>query len=559
MTFSPVPRVLALCALAVLAWPSAAEAGGSKADYARAAALPARLRDKVRNERLQETWLDAGTLVYRREAADGTWRFILVDAKSGTLGEAFDHAKVAAGLATLLGTEQDAARLEVRLIAREKSALLLQAGARVVSVDRTTHAVKERPAESVAALGLAPSGAKRSRGGGDDTALLFVNGSRQAVNLVWLDHGGASKQYATVAPGKTHRQHTFPGHVWLVRAADGKAWGSYTAQRSLRVVFLTGKPTPPRAAKPVKRRPSDSPDGRYRAVIREHNVVLEDRKSGKQIALSKAGTAADPYRGRWSWSPDSRYLVAVQEEPAQQHTVHVVNSVPGDQFQPALRSFNYLKPGDRIARPRPRLFDVKQRARIEIPEDLYATPWSIGRFAWSVDGKRFLFHYNERGHQVVRLIELEPRKRTARALIEDKSDTFVDYSQKTWLHAVPESADWLWMSERSGWNHLYRIDGKTGAATPVTQGDWVVRRVLDVDDEQQQLLFEALGVPPEQDPYHVHVGRVGFDGKDLTWLTEGDGRTRSSSRRIGRTTSTRGPAWTCRRCARCAARRTARS
>ncbi|MDJ0522936.1 MAG: prolyl oligopeptidase family serine peptidase [Planctomycetota bacterium] len=526
MTSYATLRAFALCVVALLTWAGEAQAGGSKADYARAAAMPQRVRGKVRNERLRETWLDDHTLVYRRESAGGTWRFMLVDAKNGDAREAFDHAKVAAGLAKVLGAKQDADRLGVRFLAREKRMLLLQAGARVVAVDPKTHAVKERPAASVPELGLAPSGATRSHGGGGDTALLFVNRSKQAVDLVWLDHGGGAKTYATLQPGKTHRQQTFPGHAWRVQAADGTVWGSYTAERSLRVVYITGKteePVKESGKKPSGRRPSDSPDGRYRASIREHNVVLEDRKSGKQVVLSEDGTAADTYRGRWSWSPDSRYLVAVQEEPAQSRRVHVVNSVPRDQFQPRLRSFNYLKPGDRIARPRPRVFDVKKRERVEIADDLYAKPWAIGRFVWSADGKRFLFHYNERGHQTVRFVELDPRKRKARALIEETSDTFVDYSQKTWLHAVPGSQDWLWMSERSGWNHLYRIDGKSGRATPVTQGSWLVRRVLDVDDESQELTFEAMGVVPEQDPYHVHVGRVGFDGGEVTWLTDGDG------------------------------------
>jgi dipeptidyl aminopeptidase/acylaminoacyl peptidase len=31
-----------------------------------------------------------------------------------------------------------------------------------------------------------------------------------------------------------------------------------------------------------------------------------------------------------------------------------------------------------------------------------------------------------------------------------------------------------------------------------------------------------MGIHPDEDPYHVHYGRVNFDGSDLTWLTEAD-------------------------------------
>ena len=182
-----------------------------------------------------------------------------------------------------------------------------------------------------------------------------MNESPQPIDLIWLDHGGNERKYETLAPGSTHDQHTFRGHVWLVRAADGSEWGTYTARGTPRVVVVTGPPTkrPETQEEAPPRQAGVSPDGRYRAFIRDHDVFLRTVASGKETRLSSDGTKEDAYRGRWSWSPDGRYLVAVQEKPAQSHPVNVVNSVPKDQFQPKLRTFDYLKPGDRIRQPRP--------------------------------------------------------------------------------------------------------------------------------------------------------------------------------------------------------------
>ncbi|MCA9299584.1 MAG: prolyl oligopeptidase family serine peptidase, partial [Phycisphaerales bacterium] len=76
---------------------------------------------------------------------------------------------------------------------------------------------------------------------------------------------------------------------------------------------------------------------------------------------------------------------------------------------------------------------------------------------------------------------------------------------------------------RSGWNHLYLVDLVTGEASPITSGDWVVRAVDEVDVESRTIEFRALGIHEGEDPYHVHYGRVRFDGSAPTWLTEGDG------------------------------------
>jgi dipeptidyl aminopeptidase/acylaminoacyl peptidase len=107
--------------------------------------------------------------------------------------------------------------------------------------------------------------------------------------------------------------------------------------------------------------------------------------------------------------------------------------------------------------------------------------------------------------------------------MEEKSDTFVDYSQKTYARWMDKSHEALWASERSGWNHLYLVDTITGAAKPITKGNWVMREVVRVDEEKRQIWFRALGIVPGQDPYYSHIARINFDGSGLQVLTQGDG------------------------------------
>ena len=47
------------------------------------------------------------------------------------------------------------------------------------------------------------------------------------------------------------------------------------------------------------------------------------------------------------------------------------------------------------------------------------------------------------------------------------------------------------MSERDGWNHLYLYDGATGQVkNQITKGQWVVRGVDNVDDDEAADLFQ---------------------------------------------------------------------
>ena len=106
-----------------------------------------------------------------------------------------------------------------------------------------------------------------------------------------------------------------------------------------------------------------SPDGKWRALIKDHNVVLKEVSSGEETVLTKDGKEDDAYRDRFYWSPDSKHLVAVRVEKGQEHKVSLVDSSPKDQVQPKLVSFDYLKPGDMLPHPRRRSSRSRPRNR----------------------------------------------------------------------------------------------------------------------------------------------------------------------------------------------------
>jgi hypothetical protein len=57
-----------------------------------------------------------------------------------------------------------------------------------------------------------------------------------------------------------------------------------------------------------------------------------------------------------------------------------------------------------VRRERPRLFDLTTREQIPVAEDLFANPWGLSHFRWEPDSSRFTFLYNQRGHQVLRIV-----------------------------------------------------------------------------------------------------------------------------------------------------------
>jgi dipeptidyl aminopeptidase/acylaminoacyl peptidase len=150
---------------------------------------------------------------------------------------------------------------------------------------------------------------------------------------------------------------------------------------------------------------------------------------------------------------------------------------------------------------------------------------------WWKDGRGFTFEYNQRGHQVYRVIEVDVAGK-ARTLIDEQSKTFIYYNNlgpglsagRKYRHDLNDGKEIIWASERDGWEHLYLYDGLTGKVkNQITKGEWIVRNVDRVDEEKRQIYFYAGGLIPGQDPYLQQYCRINFDGSGLTKLTDADG------------------------------------
>jgi dipeptidyl-peptidase-4 len=512
--------------------------------YVLADQLRAKTRNKVYRDEIRAHWFDSGKRFwYRVDQGKQQHRYILIDAENGKRTDAFDHERLAVALSQASGKEINAAALPLRNLKFQATteSITFSFASSQWDCHLGTYEIKKVPAADLVndtTVAILP-GPRTARYNGPETHIQFVNETEQTIKIFWVNDLQNPTFYATLKPKSQHSQHTFSGHVWLVTDQQNKPLGVYAASEDEGVAVIDG------SWRPGQRRParengtrsrnrnqtrrggrssSSSPNQDWEARIEGHNVVIHNREKQLDIQISQDGTDQDAYLPRFYWSPDSSKLVVMQQHKGEQRQVHLIDSAPDDQLQPKLQSFTYAKPGDEIDQQRPRLFDVEQKSQQEISDKLFPNPWSITQIRWEADSSRFTFLYNQRGHQVLRVVAVDAKTGAATTLIEETSDTFICYSSKLFLQHIGASDEIIWMSERDGWNHLYLHDATTGALkNQITSGPWVVRNVERVDPETRQIWFSAGGIREGQDPYQLHHCRIRFDGSELTLLTEGDG------------------------------------
>ena len=268
-----------------------------------------------------------------------------------------------------------------------------------------------------------------------------------------------------------------------------------------------------------------SPDGKWEAVIKNFNVFIRSKDKKDEFALSYDGSEGNYYVYRsLLWSPDSKKLIAARLRPGFHRIIQYIESSPADQLQPKYSTMEYAKPGDALDLDQPVLFHVETKQQIPIDNALFPNPYDLSAFAWRKDSRAFTFEYNQRGHQVYRVLEVEAATGKPWALITEEYKTFFCYSGKKYRSDLADGREIIWMSERDGWNHLYLYDGRSGEVkNQITKGEWVVRAVDKVDEQKRQIWFQAGGMVPGKDPYFIHSCRINFDGTGLTRFTETDG------------------------------------
>lgn len=273
----------------------------------------------------------------------------------------------------------------------------------------------------------------------------------------------------------------------------------------------------------TKNPPVISPDSSRTAYIKNYNLFIKNNRSKEETQLSFDGSKGNYYTSYIKWSPDSKKILAYKVRPGEDHKIYFVESSPEDQLQPKLQSRDYLKPGDQLPFKSPQLFIVDSKSKIDISTTEFNNQFSLTGFRWREDSRAFTFEYNQRGHQAYKIIEVNGTSGEVKVLINEKNKTFIDYSSKKFRYDINDGSGIIWTSERDGWNHIYKYNADGTVRKQLTKGEWVVRKVIHVDEANKVIYFTASGIDKEQDPYFIHYFKIDFEGKNMKRLTTENG------------------------------------
>ncbi len=287
-----------------------------------------------------------------------------------------------------------------------------------------------------------------------------------------------------------------------------------------------------------------SPDGKKAVFIKDWNLWVRDVASGKETQLTTDGVKDFGYatdNAGWKhsdraivlWSPDSKKVATFQQDQRHVSDMYLVTTNVG---APKLEAWKYPLPTDADIIKIHRVIidvDTAKMTRLRIaPDDRRGTlcddiscDGTFGDNEWSADSKQLAFISSSRDHKEAKFRIADVATGNVREVFEERVATQYESGQgaANWRF-FPATNEAIWYSERDDWGHLYLYDLTTGKVkNQITKGNWVVTRIISIDEKTRSIFFEANGREAGRDPYFSHFYRVNFDGTGLTLLTPEDG------------------------------------
>jgi dipeptidyl-peptidase-4 len=283
-----------------------------------------------------------------------------------------------------------------------------------------------------------------------------------------------------------------------------------------------------------------SPNKRWAASVKEHNLYLRDVSTGTMLQLTNDGVAGWDYAtplpslrvmvdqgteevkqpAAVFWSPDSSKLVSYRIDSRNSGRFTSLQFVPPHQLRPRAFTYVYPLPGEVLAKAEPIIFDIQSGKRIDVQSPAIELPFQDGPgFDWFPDSKSFYYDDDARGFKAKELRVVDASTGEQKVLVREQADSYLDPGE-TFYRFVEATGEILWSSERDGWNHLYIYNRKTGQLeNQITQGPWVVRGIEHIDEKNRRVYFLANGREKGEDPYQAHLYGVGLDGNGLQLLS----------------------------------------
>jgi dipeptidyl-peptidase 4 len=280
-------------------------------------------------------------------------------------------------------------------------------------------------------------------------------------------------------------------------------------------------------ATPVAERdPKLSPDGKRISFRRGHDLYAMEIASLRVTRLTEDGTATllngemdwvypeelGLGSAQW-WSPDSKSIAYLQFDVSREPFFPQADLV---KLPAVAEPQRYAKPGDPNADVRLGVVSAGggRTQWMNLGETRDAL---LARVFWFPDSSVLAVERMNRIQNRLDLLAADVRTGASHALLSESDPHWVNVPGQ--MHFLNGGKEFLWASERDGYNHLYRYSAEGKLLAQVTRGEWEASSVACVDESAGDVYY----VSTETSPLESQLYAARLDGSGRRRISTGTG------------------------------------
>ncbi|MEE3226319.1 MAG: S9 family peptidase [Bacteroidota bacterium] len=245
--------------------------------------------------------------------------------------------------------------------------------------------------------------------------------------------------------------------------------------------------------------PTFSPDASKVAYGRDNNIYIKDLSSGTTTQVTTDGAKNKVINGitdwvyeeefafvrAFDWNADGDKIAYIRFDESEVPEFSM--DVFGNELYPSKDTFKYPKAGETNATVSLHIYDVASAETKAVDLSGFQN-YYIPRLEWTPEANVLAVQTTNRKQNDINLLFVDGTSAEAKLILSDKDDAYVDITDNlTFL----EDNDFIWTSEKDGWNHIYLYDKNGKLKNQVTQGPWEVTSYYGYDPKSKRVFYQS--------------------------------------------------------------------
>ncbi|MFC1724529.1 prolyl oligopeptidase family serine peptidase, partial [candidate division KSB1 bacterium] len=245
-----------------------------------------------------------------------------------------------------------------------------------------------------------------------------------------------------------------------------------------------------------------SPDENKISYTMDNNLYIldiESRNNEKVTDLEKVkDNTKDPNLSSHYWSPDGKYIVYTASKSNTKRRSAIVPQFMGKYVtgRPARNSFA----GDKNSDTYIYVIDLKSKDIKEVDTGEFKR-FSVYGVYWAENSKFFLINKYTEYQRERYILKVNPKSCAVSILFNEKDETWLS-SMASNLILLKDDKEFLFTSEKSGYNHIFWLSTKGGKPEQITSGNWQIESYA-INSEKDKVIYVSTEIATEE--RHIYL------------------------------------------------------